>query len=245
MNDSVRIAMWSGPRNISTALLRSWGNRRDTYVCDEPLYAHYLSRTGYDHPGADQIIAHHETDWRKVVSWLTGPIPDGKTVFYQKQMAHHLIDSVERDWIYGLNNCILIREPLEMLTSLLKIYPEAGLLDTGLPQQLELVDELERRNGRKPLIIDSRDLLGAPGAYLEAICAEVGIGFSEDMLRWPKGPRDTDGVWARHWYSRVYETTGFVPFRSKGETLDDDKRDLLDRCNDIYSTLYEARLRIN
>ena len=237
--------MWSGPRNISTALMRSWGNRADAFVCDEPLYAHYLNHTGYDHPVADEITSHHETDWEKVVDWLTGPIPEGKAVFYQKHMAHHLIEPVGREWIYDLHNCILIREPLEVLTSLLKILPEAELPDTGLPQQLELVGELELRGGRKPLIIDSKDLLGNPKAYLEAICEDVGLDFSEDMLEWPRGPRETDGVWAKHWYSRVYETTGFVPFKSKGEALREDKQGLLEQCNDIYSVLYEARLRIS
>ncbi len=130
--------MWSGPRNISTALLRSWGNRSDTLVNDEPLYGAFLSETGYDHPVAAEIIDHYETDWSKVVAGLTGEIPGGKSIYYQKHMAHHLLPGMGREWVLELDNCFLLREPREMLTSLIKILPEPGVADTGLPQQLEI-----------------------------------------------------------------------------------------------------------
>ena len=129
------IAMWSGPRNISTAMLRSWGNRQDTFVCDEPLYAHYLEQTGLDHPGAREVIEHHETDWRKVVRWLTGPVPEGRRLFYQKHMAHHLLPDIGREWLTDLTHCFLIREPREMLTSLIRKTTQPTLEDTRLPQQ--------------------------------------------------------------------------------------------------------------
>src|SRR5256714_224645 len=138
--NEVRIAMWSGPRNISTALMRSWGNRPDTVVCDEPLYAHYLLRTHAPHPGAAEVIACHESDWQKVVACLTGPIPDGKAIFYQKHMCHHLLPDIDRSWLDQVTNCFLIREPREMLNSLAKHLPNPTLEDTGLPQQVELFD---------------------------------------------------------------------------------------------------------
>src|SRR5688572_18712403 len=130
----LRIAMWSGPRNISTAMMRSWGNRPDTIVCDEPLYAHYLQQTQLPHPGSTEVIEHHESDWRKVVQWLTGPLPPGKSIFYQKHMSHHLLPNIELDWIAQLSNCFLIRDPKEMLASLVEFIPQPTLADTGLPQ---------------------------------------------------------------------------------------------------------------
>src|SRR5262245_11614819 len=127
-----RIAIWSGPRNISTAMMRAWGNRHDTFVCDEPLYAHYLFVTRKPHPGMEEVIAAGETDWQKVATWLTGPVPEGRSIFFQKHMSHHLLPNMEWEWIGRLQNVLLIREPQEMLTSLVKTTPDAGLEDTGL-----------------------------------------------------------------------------------------------------------------
>ena len=133
---TVRIAMWSGPRNISTALMRSWGSRPDTIVMDEPFYGHYLKYTEFDHPGADEVVAHHETDWRRAADELTASLPDGKTVLYAKMMSHHLLSHIEIDWMDEMVHCFLIREPREMLTSLLRFLPRPRLVDTGLPQQM-------------------------------------------------------------------------------------------------------------
>ena len=154
--------MWSGPRNISTALLRSWGNRPDTLVNDEPLYGAFLSETGFDHPVAAEIIDHYETDWSKVVTGLTGEIPGGKSIYYQKHMAHHLLPGMGREWVLKLDNCFLLREPREMLTSLIKILPEPGVADTGLPQQLEIFRMVEAQLEKAPPVLDSRDVLEAP-----------------------------------------------------------------------------------
>ncbi len=134
-----RIAMWSGPRNISTALMRSWGNRPDTVVWDEPLYAHYLLATGADHPGAEEVIRCHESDWRKVVARLVGDVPEGKSIFYQKHMSHHLLPEIDRGWLDRVTNVFLLRPPRHMLTSLVRILPHPSLLDTGLPQQVEIL----------------------------------------------------------------------------------------------------------
>ncbi len=243
MPTPVRIAMWSGPRNISTALMRSWGSRADTAVCDEPLYAHYLAATGVDHPGRDEVIAHHETDWRKVVAGLIAPIPHGRDIYYQKHMAHHLLPDIDRDWLASLTHCFLIRDPKEMLTSLIKNIPNPSLDDTGLPQQLELVEWLTRRDQRVPPIIDARDVLESPRAMLERLCEAVGVAFDPAMLSWPPGPRSTDGVWAKHWYGAVEKSIGFEPYRSKNENLSPQHERLLDECNAIYKRLYSARIR--
>jgi hypothetical protein len=172
---SLRIAMWSGPRNISTAMLRSWGNRPDTYVCDEPLYAHYLAVTGIDHPGAQEVIEHHERDWRKVVAWLTGPVPEGKPIFYQKQMTHHLLPEIDRGWLDEVENCFLIRDPREMLTSLALKLERPTLNDTGLVQQVEIFEQVREQTGRVPPVVDSRDVLQDPEGVLTLLCGALGI----------------------------------------------------------------------
>ncbi len=236
-----RIAMWSGPRNISTAMMRSWGSRADTVVCDEPLYAHYLVKTTVDHPGREEVIAHDETDWRKVARSLTGPIPDGKTVFYQKHMAHHLLPDIERDWLGDLTHCFLIRDPRAMLTSLIKNLPAARFEDTGLPQQLELFEHLVAGGGAPP-VLDSRDVLENPRRLLGLLCDAVGVPFDDAMLSWPAGPRATDGVWARYWYHAVNESTGFAPYRPKNEAVPAELEPLLEQCMVCYEALYARRL---
>ncbi len=184
-----RIAMWSGPRNISTALLRSWGNRTDTFVCDEPLYAHYLRATGAPHPGADDVLRHHESDWRKVVAWLTTAVPPGKAIFYQKHMTHHLLPEIDRGWLDRLDNAFLIREPREVLTSLAKVLERPRLEDTGYPQQGEIFDLVRQRTGRIPPVVDARDVLENPRRVLGLLCEALGVEFTEAMLSWPPGPR--------------------------------------------------------
>ena len=238
----MRIAMWSGPRNISTALLRSWGNRDDTIVNDEPLYAAFLSETGYDHPIASEIVDHYETDWRKVVAGLTGEIPDGKPIYYQKHMAHHLLPGMGRDWISKLENCFLIRDPIEMLTSLIRIIPEPGVDDTGLPQQLELFRMVEERLGRRPPVLGSRDVLEDPGKILGLLCEELGVEFDSAMLSWPPGGRQTDGIWAPHWYGEVEKSTSFRPYVPKEEKVPRKFEAVLRECMEIYEVLYEYRL---
>jgi hypothetical protein len=238
----LRIAMWSGPRNISTAMMRSWGSRPDTAVCDEPLYAHYLLRTGVDHPGAAEIIAHHETDWRAVVRWLTGPIPGGKAIFFQKHMSHHLLPDIDVHWVEGLANCFLIREPREVIVSLGKVIARPTLEQTGLPQQVDIFEHLCRRTGRTAPVVDSRDVLLDPRRVLSALCERLNVPFMEDMLSWPPGPRTTDGIWARHWYAEVDRSTGFGPYRPRNEPVADELQPLLEQCEPLYRRLHQQRI---
>jgi hypothetical protein len=239
---AVRIAMWSGPRNISTALLRSWGSRPDTYVCDEPLYAHYLKATGIEHPGRDEVMAAHETDWRAVVTWLTGPIPEGRAIFYQKQMAHHLLPEIDRGWIGSLRNAFLIRDPAEMLASLARVLPEPRLEDTGLPQQWELFESILGATGTAPPVIDSRDVLQDPKGMLRRLCRALDVPFTDAMLSWEPGPRPTDGVWAGHWYGKVLASTRFQAYRPKPEPLPARLEPLHASCRTYYRRLYTHRL---
>jgi hypothetical protein len=238
-----RLAIWSGPRNISTAMMRARGSRPDTFVCDEPLYAHYLLVTGIPHPGAGEVIRCHETDWRKVVSWLTGPIPEGKRIFYQKQMAHHLLPQIELDWLPELTHAFLIREPREMLTSLIQVTPAPTLADTGLPQQVDLFERERRRTGAVPPVVDARDVLTDPRGMLERLCQALDVPFTEEMLSWPPGRRDTDGVWAKHWYAAVERSTSFQPYQAKPDAVPAHLTDLLARCEALYAPLYACRLR--
>jgi hypothetical protein len=213
--------MWSGPRNISTALMRSWENRPDCVVVDEPLYAYYLDQTGLDHPARETVIAAGEPDWPAVVAELTGPPPDGATVYYQKHMTHHLIPQLPRDWIAGLDNVLLIRDPAEVVASYVRSRTNVTATDIGLVQQAELYDQLGA-TGTPPPVIDAADFLRDPEGYLRWLCAHVGVPFTDAMLHWPPGPRSSDGVWAPYWYDAVLASTGFEPYRAREVALTGD-----------------------
>ena len=241
MVDPIRLAMWSGPRNISTALMRSWENRSDTIVVDEPLYAHYLAVTGLDHPGRDEVIRAGETDWRAVVETLVGPVDTDVRVFYQKHMAHHLLPDMDRAWTHQLDNVLLIREPGEVVASYTKARTDVTADDIGLPQQVRLHDELAAA-GATPIVIDAADLLGNPKGYLRALCDHLGLTFTERMLSWPPGPRPTDGVWAPYWYDAVWQSTGFAEPRPRDVHLEGAAAAVADECRPLYHHLHEARL---
>lgn len=240
----LRLAMWSGPRNVSTAFMRSWENRPDTIVVDEPFYAHYLLATGIAHPGRDEVLAHHETDWRRVVESLLAPLPPGVRVLYQKQMSHHLLPHMGREWLGSVTHAFLIRDPAPMLASLEEKLGRFDLDATGLPQQAEIFDLVVRTTGRVPPVVDAADLLAAPGPLLRALCAALGLPFSERMLSWPPGPRDTDGAWAKHWYERVERSTGFEPAAAaERPELHGRLAELEARCRPLYQHLHAHRLR--
>ena len=238
----IRIAMWSGPRNISTAMMRSFGNREDCYVTDEPLYAHYLEQTGLDHPGRQETLAGQERDWQRVTRWLTGEIPDQRSIWYQKHMAHHLLPNIDRHWLSDLQHAFLIREPREMLTSLMKFIPQPRLIDTGLPQQLEIFQRYREEHQQVPPVIDGRDVLENPAGMLQELCRQLQIPWTSRMLSWPAGPRETDGAWASYWYASVNQTTGFDPYRPKADTVPDELGDVLAQCEEIYAQLARHKI---
>jgi hypothetical protein len=233
---TVRLAVWSGPRNISTALMRSWENRPDCAVVDEPFYAYYLAETRLDHPAAEEVIAAGETDWRRVVEDVTigSPAP----VYYQKQMAHHLIPQLPRDWIGLLTNVLLIRDPAEVVASYVRSRASVVAADIGLLQQAELYDQL----GTQVPVIDAADFLSEPRGYLSWLCAYVGIGFSDSMLSWPAGPRDSDGIWAPYWYDAVRASTGFEPYRPRTVELHGPARRAAEESRPAYDRLHAARV---
>jgi hypothetical protein len=242
-NLPVRIAMWSGPRNISTAMMRSWGNRPDTFVCDEPFYAHYLLATGRDHPGAEEVIANGETDWRKVVEYLTGNVPEGKHIFYQKQMTHHLLARIDRAWLLAVTNCFLIRDPREVIISYIKKNNDPSLEDIGFVQQAEIFDWVRAETGSIPAVLDARDILENPRRTLELLCDKVGVEFNDAMLSWPPGLRETDGIWAKHWYGEVATSTTFRrPPAREPEPVPERLREVHERSRDGYEHLYQHRL---
>ena len=239
-----RIAMWSGPRNISTAMMRAWENRPDTVVYDEPLYAHFLLASAHtDHPGYEETIRHHETDWQAVVEQLLGPIPEGKSIYYQKHMTHHLLPEVDLAWVNRLTNCFLIRDPLEVLLSLVEFLPHPTVEETGLPHQVRLFDQVAAHTGSVPPVIDAGDVLANPRGMLQALCDRLGVPFVNQMLRWPAGPRSTDGVWAPYWYSKVYETTEFGRQRDSAGSLPSHLLPILDEIRPLYDRLYQCRLQ--
>jgi len=235
VTDGVRLAVWSGPRNISTALMRAWENRPDTQVVDEPLYAYFLNETGIDHPGREEVIAAGETSWQVVVEQLVAPV-DG--VLYQKHMAHHLLPQLPRDWIPSLTNVILIRDPVEVVASYVRSRADVTVVDIGVVQLTVLYDEL----GSGVPVIDAADFLRDPEGYLRWLCAHIGVPFTDRMLHWPAGPRDSDGVWAPYWYDAVRASTGFEPYRSRSVDLAGTARDVALRSRPYYERLYDNRL---
>ena len=235
---TVRLACWSGPRNISTATMRAWENRPDTEVVDEPLYAWYLAHTGLDHPGREAVIAAGETDWRLVVESLTRAWPDGPALQYQKHMAQHLVPELPRAWIGSLRNVLLIRDPAEVVSSYLRSRASATPDDIGVLQQLELRELL----GADVPVIDASDFLRQPDRYLRWLCAYAGVDFTPAMLTWPAGPRESDGVWAPYWYDDVLRSTGFAPYRPRRAELTPEGEAVVAATRPAYQRLYDARL---
>lgn len=240
---TLRIAMWSGPRNISTAMMRAWENRGDCAVSDEPLYAHYLSYTGLDHPAREEVIAAGDSDWRSVVDALLGPAPGDAPVWYQKHMTHHLLPHIDHGWIAQLRNVLLIRDPREVVASYVRSRATVTADDIGLPQQVALYDELCEA-GVAPPIIDAGDFLRAPEPHLRALCDWLGIAFSGRMLHWPKGPRDSDGIWAPHWYAHVRESTGFEAPVAHEVVISGEAAAVAEVCWPYYERLHALRLVI-
>jgi hypothetical protein len=243
-NNPVRIAMWSGPRNISTAMMRAWGNRRDTFVVDEPFYAYYLRATGREHPGRDEVIAHGEIDWKKVIAQLTGPVPNGQHIYYQKQMTHHLLPEIERAWLTNVTNCFLIRDPAEVIVSYIKKNDDPTLEDIGFIQQAEIFDWVCEHTSQIPAVIDANDVLENAEKILRLLCEAVGVEFTEAMLSWPSGLRETDGIWAKHWYGEVATSTSFrKPQRREAQAVPERLRGIYERAREAYDRLYAHRLK--
>lgn len=239
-NNITRICLWSGPRNISTALMYSFAQRKDTKVFDEPLYAHYLSQTNASkyHPGAKQVLKTMENDGKKVVDWMMGT--HDKPVVFFKQMTHFLIN-LDLTFLEDTVNIILTRDPKEMLPSYAREIENPTMQDVGYAKHLELLNHLENI-GQNPIVITSKRVLENPPGILKKLCKKIGIPFDESMLSWEKGPRPEDGVWARYWYKSVHNSTGFKPYKPKTEPFPENLKPLLNDCKPIYEKLVERSL---
>ncbi len=237
-SDGLRVNLWSGPRNVSTALMYAFAQRADTRVIDEPLYAHYLRESGADHPGREDVLSAMDSDGARVIR-RTVLGPSDRPVLFLKQMAHHLdgIEDPERTRLWAESaHVLLVRDPREMLPSLVRQIPHPTLRDTALATQTELLDELAR-HGRTPPVVDARRLLLDPPRVLAAVCDRLDIPWDPAMLSWPAGARPEDGVWAPHWYEAVHRSTGFRPYRPKDDPVPDSLLPLLDACRPHYDRL--------
>ena len=241
--DRTSIAMWSGPRNISTALMYSFENRFDCHATDEPLYASFLLNSGSPHPAAEEVIEKNETDVEKIITTLTGPIPNEKHIWYQKHMCHHIPEDSDISWIDDFKNCFLIRNPRDVLLSLSKITDSIDLLSTGLPQQLTIFRHVISSSGKIPPVIDSADVLEDPESILSVLCESIGIPFSRRMLSWEPGPRSCDGLWGKYWYDSVWKSSGFSSPSSNEGVLSDHLHSVLEESTVIYQELRKMRIR--
>jgi hypothetical protein len=243
--EPIRIAMWSGPRNISTAMMRSFGNRPDTALIDEPFYAAYLDATRIEHPLRAESLASQPTDWRDVVDSILGPVPQARPFFYQKHMTHHMLPQFGRGWIARCRNAFLIRAPEDVLASYLLKRAEVTLEDIGFAQQREIFEREADRLGRAPPVIDAADVLADPQGALTALCKAIDIPFAQEMLRWEPGRRPTDGAWAPAWYDAVERSTGFAPWRPPVpfDALSDHVKPLAAAARPHYERLAQFRLR--
>jgi hypothetical protein len=232
-----RIAMWSGPRNLSTALMYAFGNRADCACWDEPFYAFYLKQSSSGHPLSEAIMAAGEPDFDRVARRCLGPVPDGKLVFYQKHMTHHMLPSFDRKWALGLANAFLIRSPERVLASYARKRDEVALRDIGFIEQCEIFDMVADHLGAAPPVVDADDILADPRRSLARLCESLDIAFSDAMLGWPAGPRPYDGVWAPHWYGSVWRSTGFEAAPEKAPELPAELGRLADEARPYYERL--------
>ena len=236
----MKIACWSGPRNISTALMRSWSSRRDTFVSDEPFYAYYLAQTKLKHPMYKQIIDEYPSDYKKITKYLTGQIPSNKKIWYQKHMAHHLVNLTEIDWIKKCENCILVRHPKEVISSYIVKNQLKDIAELGYPQQFEIIKFLKRNN--QPIIVkDSNDILLDPNISLKEWCLKLNIRYDKSMLKWKKGLHQNDGIWAIHWYDNVINSTEFKRFTKKDITIENKYDSIYNDAMKYYNYILELK----
>ena len=234
MPEPLRLCVWSGPRNVSTALMYSFAQRSDTAVIDEPLYGHYLHVSGAEHPGREVVLAAMENDGERVVrDVILGPCD--RPVLFMKQMAHHLL-GLDWSFLKQTKNVLLIREPARVIASLAKKIQSPKLRDTGMGFQIELLRQL-RELGQEVPVLDAREILLDPKGVLSQFCVCLGLKFEESMLHWQPGPKPADGVWAPHWYRNAHESNGFEPYREPEEVLPPHLQDLLDETRPLYERL--------
>ena len=238
---TLRIAMWSGPRNISTAMMRSWENRADCSVVDEPFYAYYLNKTKSPHPYFDEVLAAQSSDYKEVTKQLTGD-KVCTPIQYQKHMTHHMLAGESLEWTRQLTHCFLIRAPEQVVNSYTNSRGVCTVEDIGIIRQAELYRAVSAITGQNIPVIDSNDVLKQPKRILSELCTQLNISFSEQMLKWPSGTRVSDGVWAPHWYHSVQQSTGFGSYVEKQISLNESQKAVVEEVTPYYRSLYEKRL---
>jgi hypothetical protein len=227
--------MWSGPRNISTAMMYAFANRADCEAWDEPFYGFSLKAKGNDHPMRDEIMAAMETDWDKLVVKCTTPSP--KPLLYQKHMTHHMLPGYDRSFINRMTNAFLIRSPERVLLSYAQKWADVDLDAIGFVQQAEIFDQVAQKLGHAPPVVDSDDVTNNPRAVLSKLCIACGVDFDEAMLAWPKGPKSCDGVWAPHWYNIAWQSVGFATTTQKDVALPPQLQHIADLARPSYERL--------
>ena len=234
------VSCWSGPRNISTALMRSWSSRKDTFVTDEPFYAYYLKKTNLKHPFYNEIISEYPSNYDEVVNYLISRIPKDKKIWYQKHMAHHIFDFNNIEWINNCENCILLRHPKEVISSFSKKNKLNSVEELGYPQQYEIIKHLKKIN-QPYVIIDSSELLKNPEKVLSNWCMKININFDKSMLRWERGNYISDGIWWKGWYDKVINTTGFQKYEEKEISIDKKYDSIYNESMKYYTYLIEDK----
>ena len=234
------VACWSGPRNISTALMRSWSSRSDTFVTDEPFYAYYLSETKLKHPMHMEIINKYSTDYIKIVNYLNSKTPDGKKIWYQKHMAHHILNLNDIEWITNFENCILLRHPKEVISSYSNKNKLNSFEELGYRQQYEIIKLLKKKN-KSFIIIDSSELLQNPAKVLGTWCKKINIKYEQSMLNWKKGNHINDGIWWKSWYDNVIKTTGFQKYKKKDINIESEYDSIYNESMKYYTYIKEFK----
>jgi len=243
MTKPTRIAMWSGPRNISTTMMRAFGNRSDTFASDEPFYGYFLKSTNIDHPMKDEVISKYQTNWSYIKDYLTGPIPNNKPIWYQKQMTQHLLPNDSIEWTDKVTNCFLIRDPKDVIVSYAKIYDKMTPELLGFPQLLKVFNYTLKNSKVKPIVINSRSILKEPKSMIKTLCESLDITFTDNMLTWEVGPKEYEGIWGKHWYKQLHSTTGFIKYEKKDKTLPDSLIKLYNECDHYYKQIKKYQIR--
>lgn len=238
------LAMWSGPRNISTAMMRAFGNRSDTSVIDEPFYAFYLVRTGRADPGREEVIASQPTDWPDIVESITASVPENRALYYQKHITTHMLPEIPLDWLASLEHCFLIRDPASVIVSYTDKRPDGSIDDLGYRQQYRIYEYVRNELQQDPPVIDSGRFLAAPAQQLQTVCQRLDLAFQPAMLQWEPGIRPTDGIWHKHWYANVAHSSGFVSQQSRPPpSLTDDQRRMAEQCEPFYRKMLDAAIK--
>ena len=237
------ISMWSGPRNISTTMMRAFANRADIAAIDEPFYAWYLKSTGVNHPYRDETLAKYPCDWRRVIDWIEAPSASGEEIRFLKHIAYHLPDDADLSFVLRHRNFLLIRDPRAMIASFSNKHEDVTPVIRSYEMELKMFEFLAARGLACP-VVDAADILKAPEPMLKALCAALRISFDPAMLAWPPGPRPEDGPWAPHWYDAVWASTGFKPYVEKTASLSRELEEAAEKSMSAYQGLFARRLTI-